>query len=53
MKSIINRNKVHIYQTKFKHNGSEILDGSDISNKFNDFFINIGPMQFHIPAKSP
>ena len=43
MKSIINRNKVHIYQTKFKHNGGEILDGNDISNKFNDFFINIGP----------
>ena len=43
MKSIINRNKVHIYQTKFKHNGGEILDGNDISNIFNDFFINIGP----------
>ena len=42
MKSIINHNKVHIYQTKFKHNASEILDGNDISNKFNDYFINIG-----------
>ena len=43
MKSIINCNKVPIYQTKFKYNGSEISDGKDISNKFNDFFINIGP----------
>ena len=43
MKSIINRNKVPIYQTKFKYNGSEISDRNDISNKFNDFFINIGP----------
>ena len=43
MKSIINYNKVPIYQTKFKYIGSEISDGNDISNKFNDFFINIGP----------
>ena len=43
MKSIINCNKAHIYQTKFKHDGIEISDRNDISNKFNDFFINIGP----------
>ena len=43
IKSIINRNKVPVYQTKFKYNGNEISDGNDISNKFNDFFINIGP----------
>ena len=42
MKSIINHNKMPIYQTKFKYNGNEISDGNDISNKFNDFFINIG-----------
>ena len=56
MKSIINRNKVHIYQTKFKHNGGDILDGNDISNKFNDSFtilVQHLPMQFHISAKAP
>ena len=43
MKYIINRNKMHIYQTKLKHNGGEIFDGKDISNQFNDFFINNSP----------
>ena len=43
MKSIINRNKVLIYQTKFTYNVSEISEGYDISNKFNDLFINNGP----------
>ena len=44
MKNIVNKNKVRQSQTKFKLNdGSLTTDGSVISNKFNDFFINIGP----------
>ena len=44
IKGIVNRNKAHQLQAKFKLNdGSFTTDGYVISNKFNDFFINIGP----------
>ena len=51
MKKIVNKNKVRQSQTKFKLNdGSLTTDGSVISNKFNDFFITIGP---NLAAKIP
>ena len=44
IKGIVNRNKANQLQAKFKLNdGSFTTDGYVISNKFNDFFINIGP----------
>ena len=44
IKGIVNRYKSNQLQTKFKlNNGSFTTDGYVISNKFNDFFINIGP----------
>ena len=52
--SIIDRNRVPIYQTKFKYKGNEISDGGVISNKFNDFFISIGPTHTNaIPLTGP
>ena len=41
---IINQKKANQLQAKFKLNGGSFTtDGFVISNKFNDFFINIGP----------
>ena len=51
MKDIVNKNKTKQLQTKFKlSNGNYTTDGSVISNKFNDFFINVGPT---LAAKIP
>ena len=44
IKTIINRNRSSITQTKFKlSDGSIITDGVDICDRFNDFFTTIGP----------
>ena len=44
IKGIVNPNKANQLQAKFKLNDrSFTTDGYVISNKFNDFFINIGP----------
>ena len=44
MKNIINKNKNKKIHTKFKlSDGSFTMDGTTVSNKFNEFFINIGP----------
>ena len=44
MKNIINKNKTKKVQDKFKLNDeSMISDKSVISNRFNEFFVNIGP----------
>ena len=40
---IINKRKCNPTCSKFKCNGSVIEDGKVIANKFNDFFINVGP----------
>ena len=51
IKNIVNKNKANQLQTKFKLNdGSFTTDGYVISNKFNDFFVNIGP---NLAAKIP
>ena len=51
IKNIVNKNKASQLQTKFKLNdGSFTTDGYVISNKFNDFFVNIGP---NLAAKIP
>ena len=43
-KDIINRNKKVAFQTKFRIGNDDVTaDKNIISNKFNDFFINIGP----------
>ena len=53
LKSIINKNKSSRIQEKFKLNdGSTTTEKSVISEKFNDFFINIGPsLARKIPEK--
>ena len=44
MKNIINKNKNKMIHTKFKlSDGSFTMDGTTVSNKFNELFINIGP----------
>ena len=43
IKMIINKRKCNLTCSKFKCNGSVIEDGKIIANKFNDFFINVGP----------
>ena len=44
IKDIINRNKKVAFQTKFRIGNDDVTtDKNIISNKFNDFFINIGP----------
>ena len=54
IKGIVNRNKSNQLQTKFKlNNGGFTTDGYVISNKFNDFFINIGPnLAANIPKQN-
>ena len=54
IKGIVNRNKSNQLQTKFQlDNGSFTTDGYVISNKFNDFFINIGPnLAANIPKQN-
>ena len=54
IKGIVNRNKSNQLQTKFKlNNGSLTTDGYVISNKFNDFFINIRPnLAANIPKQN-
>ena len=54
IKGIVNRNKSNQLRTKFKlNNGSFTTDGYVISNKFNDFFINIGPnLAANIPKQN-
>ena len=44
IKDIVNRNKKLAHQTKFRiGNDDSTTDKNIISNKFNDFFINVGP----------
>ena len=43
MKSFINKRKQRQICNKFNYNGKIIEDENLIANKFNDFFINIGP----------
>ena len=44
IKSIINKNKSHLYQTKFKlSDGKIVSDRTTISKHFNEFFLNVGP----------
>ena len=44
MKNIVNKSKIKKIQSKFKlPDGSDTENKTLISNKFNDFFINIGP----------
>ena len=44
MKDIINKNKNKLVHSKFKlSDGTYTSDGAIVSNKFNDFFINVGP----------
>ena len=44
LKNIINKNKVRKTQTKFKLSNDQVTsDNHVISEKFNDFFVNIGP----------
>ena len=44
LKTIINRNKARIIQSKFRlNNGYYVTDKHTISSKFNDFFVGIGP----------
>ena len=44
IKSIINKNKKPVCQSKFKPNTGEVTsDKFIISKQFNDFFINFGP----------
>ena len=43
IKMIINKRKCSPTCSKFNYNGSVIEDGNIIANKFNDFFINVGP----------
>ena len=44
IKSIINKNKSHLYQTKFKlSDGKIVSDKTTISKHFNEFFLNVGP----------
>ena len=43
IKMIINKRKCNPTCSKFKCNGSVIENGKVIANKFNDFFINVGP----------
>ena len=51
IKNIVNKTKASQLQTKFKLNdGSFTTDGYVISNKFNDFSVNIGP---NLAAKIP
>ena len=54
IKGIVNRFKSNQLQTKFKlNNGSFTTDGYVISNKFNDFYINIGPnLAANIPKQN-
>ena len=42
IKSVINKRKHKLPSKKFHCNGSIIDDGNMISNKFNDFFVNVG-----------
>ena len=44
IKDMVNRNKKLAHQTKFRIGNDDIAtDKNIISNKFNDFFINVGP----------
>lgn len=43
LKSIINKRKSRTITKVFKCNGTEINDGQEISEKFNNFFVNVGP----------
>ena len=42
IKSVINKRKYSPSSTKFKYNGNIIDDGSEISNRFNKFFVHVG-----------
>ena len=42
MKSVINKRNYSPSSTKFKYNGNIIDDGSEISNRFNKFFVHVG-----------
>ena len=51
MKNIINKNKNKMIHTKFKlSDGSFTMDGTTVNNKFNEFFINIGPNFYPQPT---
>ena len=54
MQDIVNKNKKKKIQTKFKvENGGLTSDSLLISNKFNDFFVNIGPsLAMKIPKQT-
>ena len=44
IKTIINRKGTSkVKSNSFNHNGRDISNPTEISNKFNDFFINVGP----------
>ena len=43
IKLVINKRKQRQISTRLNCNGKPIEDQSGIANKFNDFFINIGP----------
>ena len=43
LKEIINKNKQHNKQAHFIHNNIKYTKPADISEKFNDYFVNIGP----------
>ena len=54
MENVINKNRVKQIQAKFKlSDGSITSDKYLISEKFNDFFVNIGPnLAKKIPSQS-
>jgi hypothetical protein len=44
LKNILNKNKTSNYATRFRDNNNKVYtDPIDITNGFNDFFVNIGP----------
>jgi len=43
LKNILNKNKTSNYTTKFHDNNKVYTDPNDISNGFNNYFVNIGP----------
>ena len=43
IKHLINRGKKCQIQSKFIHNGRPVTDSLEITNVFNEFFVNVGP----------